>query len=320
MGIAAHAVLEAAYRGELDGPEPKNAALALWDRVVAEQVTLGSAAVTPERWRDYQLKRIGSAMRAARIADPVVGTGSSPRTSGTAVERWLSSIDGSIRGRPDRVESDGVSITVVDLKTSSIEPDEIPLAYQRQLQLYAWLWHEDTAEWPDRGEIELLDGTRLSVDVSQAVCGEVARAAIEALVRFNELVEAQADFLALATPGLDQCRFCPYRGGCYRFLETADESWGAFRSTLAGRVLRDDGDGALRRIELEVVAGTAPADVRTVSIRGTLGDRVAAGMWVVADNVRSEVALHDYWADLDSRLWSWGVDFEGVQKLYGPDA
>ena len=309
MGTVAHAVIEAAYRGEFAGADdPSRAALAFWDSRIAELTERLSGFREPSRWRDYQMKRFRAAARAAAIA---TGT-SRPSIAGgvsrsVRVEHRLTSTDGRVVGRPDRVETSSGRVTIVDLKTGNIEPGDLPAAYGQQLQLYSWLWHEVSGEWPTDAAVELLDGTRLPLEVSPGECGALAAEAVRALESFNELVESGADFLALATPGMEECRYCVFRGSCPAFLREADEEWRSFRFVVGGRVQDDSGDEAGERcLTVTSEYGTASRDGREIRIRGILdGPALHPGSLVVADKVLAEVALHDYWADEDSLIWTW---------------
>lgn len=310
MGTAAHSVLEAAHRGEFDGEtNPKQSALAYWDGLIQKRVDAIDGLPAPAGWRDYQMKRLRTAARAAAVAqrEPArpAPVGAKPQTR---IEDWLVSKDGKVRGRPDRIESRGEETTIVDIKTAALDPDEIPIAYQEQLRLYAWLWHQVTSSWPQGAEVELLDGSRHAVAVNPGECESAAAAAVEALNSFNTRVESGADFLDLANPSAEQCRYCRYRGGCPAFLSAADESWRAYRATIGGTLLDDSGENrdATRCLTIAVKHGTAGLEVAEVKVRGLLnGPPLAPGCQIVADNVIPEVELHDYVADWDSLMWVW---------------
>ena len=306
MGTAAHAVLEAAYRGVFNGAaDPKQAALAMWDELLAEVAQSAEESPRPERWRDYQMRRLRTAARAAAVVPS--GAPTSAGAPAMRIEKWLVSRDGKVRGRPDRIESRGGRTTIVDLKTSALDPGEVPIAYRQQLQLYAWLWHEATSSWPNGAAIEVLDGTRHSIEVDPDECESLAADAIVALDSFNALVSASADFLELASPGSEQCRYCRYRGGCPAFLSSAEESWRRFRATVGGKVVRGEPDGHHESPPLKIAAewGTTRNDGGIVSIRGQIEGPEVGEEWAVADGVVPEVALHDYWADADSLIWFW---------------
>lgn len=317
MGSVAHSVVEAAYRGDFAGEaNPRRAAIDLWDRLVTEAAQGVPAAPEPSRWRDYQMKRLRAATQAAAVTrrQPRARS-SSGEHRGTRVEEWLVSRDGRVRGRPDRIEVADGKVTVIDLKTASLDEGDVPLAYQQQLQLYAWLHHEVTAGWPDAAAIETLAGDRLFVDVDPDVCNQVAADAIKAMEAFNRLAESAANFIPLATPDVEHCRYCRYRGGCPAFVAAADESWGAFRAMVGGSLVGDEGDKndeRIRCLTVRVDAGTIEVGGQA-RIRGELGTSpLPQGTWVVADRVVPEVALHDYWVDWDSLLWTWATDFRAA--------
>lgn len=310
MGTAAHSVLEAAYRGEFQQDEdPKRAALALWDELIHAAIEGVDGVPDPARWRDYQMKRLRAATRAGAVSRREPAARSAKKSqSGTRIEDWLASGDGKVRGRPDRIEVTAGKATIIDLKTSTLDPGEVPLAYRQQLQLYAWLWHETASDWPVAAEIELLDGSRRPIDVVPEECESLAVEAVDALESFNQLVESQADFLELASPDEEQCRYCRYCGGCPAFLNRADESWRSFRATIGGRLLGDSAhtEADARCLTIAVEWGTAGSDALEVKIRGRIGGpQLESGCTVVVDNVIPEVAAHDYWADWDSLVWVW---------------
>ncbi len=315
MGTAAHAVLEAAYRGEFSGAsDPRGAALDLWDGLIIKLAGRLSGAQEPSRWRDYQLKRLRAAARATAIATGTSTASIGDRTSpSTHVEHRLRSADGRLVGQPDRVEIRGGHVTVVDLKTAAIDPGDLPVAYRQQLQLYSWLWHETSGEWPADAAIELLDGTRLPVEIVPVECDALADEALAALGSFNRLVESGADFIELAEPGIEQCRYCVFRGGCPRFLSEASEDWRSFRFVIGGRLHEDSGgEGNERCLTIAAEYGTAGRDGRDIRIRGVFeGHQLRPNTFIVADRVLAEVALHDYWADADSLIWVWDEDMVG---------
>ena len=318
MGTAAHAVIEAAYRGDFESADdPKRAALFVWDTAIHELAGEVPGSREPARWRNYQIRRLGAATRAAEIA--TAGPPLERReyaAPALRVEGWLRSADGRIVGRPDRIETRGGRVTVIDLKTGAVAPDDIPAAYRQQLLLYAWLWHEVADEWPDGAAIEMLDGTRAWQDIAPAECDAVADAAVKALASFNRLVESAADFVEVATPGIEHCRFCRFRGGCPAFLREADGEWDSQRVAVGGRVRDDSGaDSPQRCLTIATECGTA-AGSSEIRVRGTVaGPRLDRGSFIVADRVLAEVALHDYWADEESLIWSWDEGMAGRLRL-----
>ena len=109
MGTAAHAVIEAAYRGEFGGTDdPKRAALSAWDAMIGELADRVAGSREPVRWRDYQIKRLRAATRAAAIATAApLSERAEYAVPSIRIEGWLRSADGRIAGRPDRIERPG---------------------------------------------------------------------------------------------------------------------------------------------------------------------------------------------------------------------
>ena len=210
-------------------------------------------------------------------------------------------------------------MTIIDLKTGTVAPDDVPPPYREQLRLYSWLWHETAGEWPNGAAIELLDGTRVWQEIAPAECTAVAEAAVGALESFNRLVESGADFAAMATPGIEQCRYCPVRGGCPAFLRVSSEEWHSLRFAVGGRVRDDTGSSTSERC-LTIAAEYGTAGSSEIRVRGTFeGPRLCPGSFVVADRVLAEVALHNYRADEESLIWRWNEVMTGRLLLLGHD-
>lgn len=137
---------------------------------------------------------------------------STPRRSQDA-EVDLQSPEGLFIGRIDRVEYSEFGIRLVDYKGAA--RSDLPSRYERQLQLYAWLWHESFGEWPAEAEVyyPLLSEQR-TVSIDPAVCEEVARESAEAIAGLF----LGPSYDKLATPG-DVCKVCDFRPWCRPFWQ-----------------------------------------------------------------------------------------------------
>lgn len=114
-------------------------------------------------------------------------------------------------GRVDRAEYWEDGVRLIDYKSAL--RDDLPGRYERQLQLYAYMWHETRAEWPVSAQVCYpLTGSVHSVLVEPEVCNRIAEDA-EVLVSQFENTTSRSD---LATPG-DTCQVCDFRPWCRPF-------------------------------------------------------------------------------------------------------
>jgi RecB family exonuclease len=129
----------------------------------------------------------------------------------TELEVPVTSADGLFHGRIDRVERDPSGARLIDYK-SAVRFD-LPERYERQLQLYALMWHDTRGEWPiEAAVVYPLMPLVHSVDVDASVCREVARQSAELAVALH--VAAMPE--SLASPG-DVCQVCEFRPWCKPF-------------------------------------------------------------------------------------------------------
>jgi len=130
------------------------------------------------------------------------------------VEILVRSRDGLLIGRVDRVEGTPGGIRLIDYKSAL--HDDLPQRYERQLQLYAAMWHDTWGAWPAEARVIYpLTGAAYMVDVAASTCEGVAAEAAK-LVR-TMLAERRPS--ALARPG-DVCTLCEFRPWCRPFWRT----------------------------------------------------------------------------------------------------
>jgi hypothetical protein len=161
----------------------------------------------------------GTPAPAATISSSGLSAPDTPPTQQpTAVrETTLISRDGTVVGRPDRVELTVAGPIVIDYKTGKLDnPDRIA-SYRRQCLLYAWLWHETYCEWPI--EFRLVHQTS-GVTHSEAIDPMEAQALGEAACALAAQLAIPTSPAAQASTG-PHCTLCAYRPWCEPFWETA---------------------------------------------------------------------------------------------------
>lgn len=155
------------------------------------------------------------------------GTGAEPEVEASgaevAMEVPVQSHDGLFAGRIDRVEPAAAGTRLLDYKSAL--RDDLPERYERQLQLYAWMWHETRGEWPvEAAVVYPFTGKVYAVDVEPAACERVATESRALVETFREARPAAQ----LGTPG-EVCQVCQYRPWCKAFWawQSAEESYRA---------------------------------------------------------------------------------------------
>lgn len=129
------------------------------------------------------------------------------------IEVPVQSGDGLLRGRVDRVEHQPEGVRLVDYK-SALRGD-LPGRYERQVQLYAYLWHETRGEWPTDGLVHYpLTATIHPVSIEPAACQQLAAETTELINR----AQTEPQPAKLAIPG-DVCQVCDFRPWCHPFWQ-----------------------------------------------------------------------------------------------------
>lgn len=128
-----------------------------------------------------------------------------------ALEVPVYSADGLFKGRVDRAEKTPEGIRLIDYKSAARE--DLPERYERQLQLYAFMWHDTYGDWPFEAQVYYpLRGVFFSVDITPETCKQVAEEAAALIAQLSK----DGSISQLATPG-DVCKACEFRPWCRPF-------------------------------------------------------------------------------------------------------
>ncbi len=134
------------------------------------------------------------------------------------VEVAVASKDGLLNGRVDRAEHRPDGIWLFDYKSAL--RDDLPGRYERQLRLYAYMWHETRDEWPKAAYVVYpLTSTFHQVSIDPNSCQATADEAAALIQRLQEERRTEE----LATPG-DTCQICDYRPWCQSFWKWQAEA------------------------------------------------------------------------------------------------
>ncbi len=232
IGIALHHVIESLIDNPTHGDSQIAAdrARAMFLNELALQIAEAQARPRerglprlPDRVKAAEQAAVTEAHRLCALDLPTTYHGSSATDSAPEAatvgeadieaEIVVSSSDGYFCGQIDRVERTDAGIRLIDTKTTL--RTELQPGYERQIQMYAFLWHESRREWPVEGQVVYpLTSLVHRIDVTPSTCCAVAAEARDLVDRV--LHEPRASHLA--QPG-DGCRTCEFRPWCQPFWD-----------------------------------------------------------------------------------------------------
>ena len=262
LGIAAHAVTEAAFRRSSWSTEDSQSVRSHLEEVWKAEIRRGASELErawapaqpppPRDWPGYGLTRARTIRRAVKLLS-IPRSGHHPPAPSGGIEIELRDPSSGLFGRADRIERKGNSVRVVDLKTG-LRQGEPTTDQRRQLLLYAILVQRSFGEWPQSVAVEDASGLQhvLDLDIADA---ELALSEVEAArAAFNLSVEL-GTFVAQAAPNPDLCRWCEYRVQCRPYWSVLSSEW-MHRAAL-GDVIELGETGGGDYVELSI---TSPND------------------------------------------------------------
>jgi len=127
------------------------------------------------------------------------------------VETPIESHDRLFKGRIDRAEECPEGTILYDYKAGL--RGDVPERYERQLQFYAWLWHEARGKWPTRAYVIYPFTEKIhSVAIDEKTCKRIVEEYRALLTQLQNYRSADQ----LATPG-EVCQVCEFRPWCLSF-------------------------------------------------------------------------------------------------------
>jgi len=207
LGTAVHGAMEHLLAGEAAGDA--------WKRACDDLAVSG-----PDPRSLPGARR--AAIRFKRQSPTLLAIVASTEPSSKDVEQVLRSADGELAGTPDLVLISEHGLVVVDHKTSVVAEDGVVRPhYERQVRIYAGLaveWHSRPVT---RGVLLSTRQGAVEVEVTPGLVGQALAEARQARADYN----SRAPGPQPASPGEEQCRWCPYRARCDAFWEEVDPSW-----------------------------------------------------------------------------------------------
>lgn len=144
-------------------------------------------------------------------------------------EKWFESKDKLIGGKLDLIIENGNDVEIIDFKTGAITQDflddegeiisDVKTEYKAQLKLYAYLYFENTNNFPTSLSIVDLKKQKFTVEFSQEECETLFEEAKSLLDKTNNCVRNNTFF---ANPTVINCKFCLYRPACVFYQKQLD--------------------------------------------------------------------------------------------------
>ena len=227
LGSVSHKVLELAGQGKVHTLQQLQEA---WD----SEARNVEAEMSESRTEKHLVPLLKNAYRyevKKRLTFAVAGeivesrSGRKPASSEdqkTESEAWLETEDGRLGGFVDLIVHRENGAEIVDYKTGAVmepggEKDEVKVAYEVQLSLYAAIYHEVRGEWPVSLTLKTLDGKAYNVPLDKDRCSQLAEEAREKQDGIREMIDKGSDQEHFASPSPDACCFCAYRPACRKY-------------------------------------------------------------------------------------------------------
>lgn len=256
IGIAKHYLIETAYKFTSNSSEPNKKHFEnLWDSfILAQQVEMKSewfpsTVPEPESWPNYFLERSKTIRRCVKISTRPKQS-SDGLIDGTGIESWIKDPTSILSGRPDRISINADGVRIIDLKPGDVSR-EITTDQIRQLQIYGFIYFQRFGVIPNALTIERIDGSQEDVSFTFEEIKTLALHALTAVKAFNSEVVVKTR-KSVATPGAENCKWCPYKLECSEYWSNLESSWG--HSSIYGEVLSFGESDQGNYVDLRVIS------------------------------------------------------------------
>ena len=258
IGIAKHYMIEAAYKFTSNSSEANKKYFENeWDSFIVTQLAdmksewLPSTVPEPESWPNYFLERTKTIRRCVEISTRVKKSSVS-LLEGTGIESWIEDPASILCGRPDRISIEVDGIRIIDLKPGDASR-EITTDQIRQLQIYGFIYFQKFGVLPNALTIERIDGSQEDISFTFDEIKALAHHALTAVKAFNsEVVEKTRK--PVSTPGVENCKWCPYKLECSDYWSNVESSWG--HPSIFGEILSSGESDQGNHVDLRVISPT----------------------------------------------------------------
>lgn len=147
-------------------------------------------------------------------------------------EKWFESKDYLIGGKIDLIVENGNYVEIIDFKTGTVTEDylddegettsDVKTEYKEQLKLYAYLYFENTNNFPTSLSLVDLAKKKFSVEFSEEECKTTFDEAKSLLGKINSCVNENRFY---ANPTETNCKFCLYRPACVFYQVVLDKNF-----------------------------------------------------------------------------------------------
>lgn len=144
-------------------------------------------------------------------------------------EKWFESKDNLIGGKVDLIVENGNYVEIIDFKTGAVTQDylddegetisDVKAECKEQLKLYAYLYFENTNNFPTNLSLVDLAKKKISVEFSEEECKTTFDEAKSLLGKTNRCVNEN---IFSANPTETNCKFCLYRPACVFYKKKLD--------------------------------------------------------------------------------------------------
>lgn len=231
FGTVLHKMLELISKGAVRSEDDFNRMFAEQVKTVEENLQIqGYDFIIPlqKNVKDFGMKKILLKKHLRALSEQP------PKASSAKYypEKWFESKDKLIAGKIDLVIETDAEVEIIDFKTGAITLDvlddagetfsEVKQEYKEQLKLYAYLYFENTGNYPTVLCLVDLAKQKFSVSFSQSECNSIYDEAKQLLYSTNESI-TKGTFTANPTEA--NCKYCLYRPACSFFLKQLETDY-----------------------------------------------------------------------------------------------
>lgn len=198
---------------------------------------------------DAKILGIQIRQEAQRDSPPSAQPGDTGRMFGREI--WVESECGRLGGLVDSVSLEDGELIIRDDKGGALFVEEDGLAvinrhYESQLMLYSALYEKRFGRIGNRLVLRRLFPRRdVEIERSPDECRQALNAAIEVVKGIQDGLSNNSDLAEFANPSSGNCRFCPFRPNCQRYLDEMEDWEIDNRFDILGEieVIRELGNG-----------------------------------------------------------------------------